>query len=405
MISVSTGLKKAEKGIEIVTNNLNILNSAIESNTVRIGLLEEKAYNISLSVKGVENRVMKRVTNLELWMESAQFEASIREKPNKLDPEFHREYDGDISTIKQDLAGLHRSKSADKKLISQVQGCMKELQGKLDDTVADITASTYRMEDVAIDRRESSNHKSLGIVKLGIERYVQQINQLISTQISQDASDLKLIEKCNDVDVPKVSKAITSCSDALEKYVRLPRMDPIYVDEVSRILVQASSWCLEIEELYSQIEIHSITNTKGDTSDVGIFSDNSTQTIYEFLQDVELAIMEWGNKQQRANKLVNKHLSPTIRDKVVDKAHDYAEIKTWLIEHYGDASRIVNDTITALAKKKKPSPGSAKDRYKFYSEIVVSILRLERLTKEKLIDTVQLNDCLHSRSTGCARYS
>ena len=64
-----------------------------------------------------------------------------------------------------------------------------------------------------------------------------------------------------------------------------------------------------------------------------------------------------------------------------------------------DASRIVNDTITALAKKKKPSPGSAKDRYKFYSEIVVSILRLERLTKEKLIDTVQLNDCLHSRST------
>ena len=324
MISVSTGLKKAEKGIEIVTNNLNILNSAIESNTVRIGLLEEKAYNITLSVKGVENRVMKRVTNLELWLESAQFEASIREKPNELNPEFHREYDGDLSTITQDLAGLHRSISADKKLISQVQGCMKELQGKLDDTVADITASTYRMEDVAIDRRESSNHKSLGIVKLGIERYVQQINQLISTQISQDAPDLKLIEKCNNV----VSKAITSCSDALEKYVRLPRMDSIYVDEVSRILVQASSWCLEIEELYSRMEIHSITNTKGDTSDVGIFSDNSTRTIYEFLQDVELAIMGWGNKQQRANKLVNKHLSPTIRDKVVDKAHDYAKIKT-----------------------------------------------------------------------------
>ena len=108
--------------------------------------------------------------------------------------------------------------------------------------------------------------------------------------------------------------------------------------------------------------------------------------------------MGWGNKQQRANKLVNKHLSPTIRDKVVDKAHDYAEIKTWLIEHYGDPLRIVNDTITALAKKKKPSPGSAKDRYKFYSEIVVSILRLERLTKEKIIDTVQLNDCLHSKN-------
>ena len=70
-----------------------------------------------------------------------------------------------------------------------------------------------------------------------------------------------------------------------------------------------------------------------------------------------------------------------------------------MIEHYGDASRIVNDTIAALAKKKKPTSGSAKDRYKFFSEIVVSILRLERLAKEKLINPKELTDCLHSRST------
>ena len=126
--------------------------------------------------------------------------------------------------------------------------------------------------------------------------------------------------------------------------------------------------------------------------------------------------MGWGSQAQRANRLITKHLSPTIRDRIIDKAHDFQEIKLWLIEHYGDASRIqeiklwliehygdasriVNDTISALAKKKKPAPGSPRDRYKFYSEIVVSILRLERLTKEKLIDTKQLNDCLHSRST------
>ena len=109
--------------------------------------------------------------------------------------------------------------------------------------------------------------------------------------------------------------------------------------------------------------------------------------------------MGWGSQAQRANRLITKHLSPTIRDRIIDKAHDFQEIKLWLIEHYGDASRIVNDTISALAKKKKPAPGFPRDRYKFYSEIVVSILRLERLTKEKLIDTKQLNDCLHSRST------
>ena len=82
------------------------------------------------------------------------------------------------------------------------------------------------------------------------------------------------------MDVPKVSKAITSCGDALEKYVKLPNMDTEYVDEVSTILISASNWCLSVEELYSKMEIHSITKTKGDTSEVGIFTDNSTRTLH-----------------------------------------------------------------------------------------------------------------------------
>ena len=78
---------------------------------------------------------------------------------------------------------------------------------------------------------------------------------------------------------------------------------------------------------------------------------------------------------------------------------DYISIKAWLIKHYGDASRIVNDTIASLAKKKKPSSGNRKDRYTFYSEIVVALLRLERLTNDNLVDRKLLNDCLYSRST------
>ena len=210
-----------------------------------------------------------------------------------------------------------------------------------------ITASTCRIEKKNQDLQKPVNPKSLGIIKLGIERYIQQINELTRTRVSQNVLDLKLIEKCNNVDVQKVSKAITSCGDASEKYVRIPGMDEEYVDEISAILVSATEWCLQVEGMYSKMEIHSITNTKGDTSEVGIFTDNATRTVYEFLQDVELAIMGWGSQAQRANRLITKHLSPTIRDRIIDKAHNFQEIKSWLIEHYGDASRIVNDTIHA----------------------------------------------------------
>ena len=78
---------------------------------------------------------------------------------------------------------------------------------------------------------------------------------------------------------------------------------------------------------------------------------------------------------------------------------DYIGIKAWLVKHYGDASRIVNNTIASLSKKKKPNPTNKKDRYTFYSDIVIALLRLERLTNDKLVDNVLLNECLYSRST------
>ena len=112
-----------------------------------------------------------------------------------------------------------------------------------------------------------------------------------------------------------------------------------------------------------------------------------------------MAIMGWGNNQQRGNKVYNHHLATGIKAKTVDKMDDYVGLKSWLIEQYGDASRIVNNTINSLSRKKKPSPGNKRDRYNYYSEIVVSILRLARLTKESAIDNVQLNNCLYSRST------
>ena len=47
---------------------------------------------------------------------------------------------------------------------------------------------------------------------------------------------------------------------------------------------KAHAWCLDIEELYNKPEVHSINNSKGDTADVGIFSDNSQVKVFEFLE-------------------------------------------------------------------------------------------------------------------------
>ena len=41
---------------------------------------------------------------------------------------------------------------------------------------------------------------------------------------------------------------------------------------------QAQNWYLNIEDLYNKTEVHSINTSKGDTADVGVFSNYSQIT-------------------------------------------------------------------------------------------------------------------------------
>ena len=67
---------------------------------------------------------------------------------------------------------------------------------------------------------------------------------------------------------------------------------------------QAQAWCLNIEDLYNKTEVHSINTSKGDAANVGIFSDNSQSTVFEFLEAVELVYLGWGNSVQKANDCI-----------------------------------------------------------------------------------------------------
>ena len=114
---------------------------------------------------------------------------------------------------------------------------------------------------------------------------------------------------------------------------------------------RADTWCRKVEELYNKAEVHSINSSRGDATDVGVFSDNSKVTIYEFLELAELAYLGWGNSVQKANRLYNKHLSEEIKGKLINKSDSYKDMKQWLILHYGGASRIVNDIVSNLSLK------------------------------------------------------
>ena len=62
-------MKKLEIAVKIVSSNVQYIRIAVEANSVRVRRLKEKQYNLALMVKGVEKRVLKRVSDLIEWME------------------------------------------------------------------------------------------------------------------------------------------------------------------------------------------------------------------------------------------------------------------------------------------------------------------------------------------------
>ena len=109
------------------------------------------------------------------------------------------------------------------------------------------------------------------IMRKGIERLEKQILRFISVFIPPDQTNVVLLKKCKTVDVHAVNSAIGN----IQKYVGFNGMDPEYCDGIGDLMDRAQAWCLDIEELYNKAKVHSINTSKGDASDVGVFSDNS----------------------------------------------------------------------------------------------------------------------------------
>ena len=70
-----------------------------------------------------------------------------------------------------------------------------------------------------------------------------------------------------------------------------------------------------------------------------------------------------------------------------------------MVSNYGGAARILNDTVMALAKRKKPIAYDHSDRYLHVSAILAALQRLEKLICSNPTLGFELKECLYSRNT------
>ena len=76
------------------------------------------------------------------------------------------------------------------------------------------------------------------------------------------------------------------------------------------------------------------------------------------------------------------------------RSDNYALMREWLVQNYGGAARILNDTVMALTRRKKPAANDHPDRYLHTSAIIAALQLLEKLIRSNPALGIELKDFL-----------
>ena len=402
MNKFSTALHGAEAMFQELREDVDVLKSNTSEVWEKLKTDEQRLSQIESCVLQLDEKLDRKVEMIQEWFVDmstratpevpAEIVNSIREVIADSSPGLA------VNRMRAELEEIRDSVSSNQ----HVAESLRTLVVDLSDQVINNSMNSTLREPVVTEKDARYNESCLrekDVVKKSIERAKKQLEQIVSVELRMETLDISLIKKHKTVDVPAVHSTVGGIQKSLQKYVTFPGAEYEYCDEINEILDRAENWCSRVEEMYNKAEVHSINTSKGDSADVGIFSDNAKVTIYEFLEAAEIAYLGWGNSKQKANRLYNRHLSEEIKNKLINMSDSYPEMKNWLISNYGGVSRIISDIINDLSRKGKPGSGNNAQRFTFYAYICGALQRMERLSKVGGIDKAELENCVYSRAT------
>lgn len=138
---------------------------------------------------------------------------------------------------------------------------------------------------------------------------------------------------------------------------------------------------------------------------MGIFNNKAEKTVFEFIEEADLAMLGWGTSKQRASLLI-KHLSEEIKSRIADFSDNFSSIRGWLIKTFGGLERIIGDILARLKSQHRPSnpiaitPGDkGKDMHILQLLIASAVGRFDKLVKLPDINIVHLTSVMYCRNT------
>ena len=308
-----------------------------------------------------------------------------------------------LPELRKEIVELREQSSADERTVGNLRDLVVEVRDQVirNPLSSNVSRAIHTSTPYPPDPAQTS--RECEVIRNNIERSVRLIRQLTSTRVTI-GSDVGLIKKCNKEDTGKINRHVKTCSDDLLKYIKYPDADEGFCSDVRLVLDAADDWVVNVENIYARSEAHAISDSRGDISRLGIFNNNAEKTVFEFIEEADLAMLGWGTSKQRASLLI-KHLSEEIKSRIADFSDNFGRIREWLIKTYGGPERIIGDILARLRSQPRPlnpiaiTPGDKGERYAYFAAIASAVGRIDKLGKLPDINTAHLTSVMYCRNT------
>ena len=391
--------------VTMLQENLQQVQSNQKESESRLTAVEIRVDRIDRNLKSYVHQklapVKQKVASLQQDTPSSQVTQQIHESIRNRVEGYCAELG--LPELRKNIVELQEQTSADERTVETLRDLVVEVRDQVsrNPLSTNISRAAHTSTPYPPDPVQSS--RECDVIRNNIERSVRLIRQLTSTRITI-GSDVGLIKKCNKEDTGKINRHVKTCSDDLLKYIKYPNADESFCSDVRLVLDAADDWVVNVESIYARSEAHAISDSRGDISRLGVFNNNAEKTVFEFIEEADLAMLGWGTSKQRAS-LLNKHLSEEIKSRIADFSDNFSRIREWLVKTYGGPERIIGDILARLRSQTRPSnpiaitPGDKGEQYAYFAAIASAIGRIDKLAKLPDINIMHLTSLMYCRNT------
>ena len=191
----------------------------------------------------------------------------------------------------------------------------------------------------------------------------------------------------------------------IDKYEKYPRnqLDTAALMQAGNILSEARDWCSNLISRYDELDCANRPVDSKLFDSLGIFTETSETSVYEFLRKFDTFMEDMGSKADRAALLYEQHLDDNIKLLTVDLRADLDKLKEWLIKRFGEPKNMCENILKQLNKGNPPADTNVTSALLLhYRNLNAAIKRIEELHSlpgipvEKLTSHIEGADFLNN---------